>query len=153
MMCLRRVRTMLEVGLLPTLAVAAMLAVAAAEPARIPVAKADPPAGKEKQQETETNRQPGCRHGGLYPVCRRVPLTKKKPQVEYSMKCEPVCVPGCSLLSGCRDNCSCTTTRVREKKMLLKKITEQEVTSYEYKIFWVCRSCAFGGGCCGPTNR
>lgn len=33
MMCLRRVRTMLEVGLLPTLAVAAMLAAAAAEPA------------------------------------------------------------------------------------------------------------------------
>lgn len=33
MMCLRRVRTTLEVGLLPTLAVAAMLAAAAADPA------------------------------------------------------------------------------------------------------------------------
>ena len=33
MMCLRRGRIMLEVGLLPTLAVAVMLAAAAAEPA------------------------------------------------------------------------------------------------------------------------
>jgi len=89
----------------------------------------------------------GCCSGGRYPVCRRVAVVKKKPHVEYSVKCEPVCVPGCSLLDGCRDHGSCNNVMIREKKTLLKKITEKESQSYEYKIFWVCRECAFGPGC------
>jgi hypothetical protein len=95
-----------------------------------------------------------CPRGGLYPVCRRVPVTKKKPHVEYDMKCEHVCVPGCSLLAECRDGdgCGCGNIRIREKKTLLKKVTQQEVSSFEYKIVWVCRACAFGGGCCGPAT-
>jgi hypothetical protein len=95
---------------------------------------------------------PHCPRGGLYPVCRRVPLAKKKPHVEYDMKCEQVCVPGCSLLAECRDGCGCDNVRIREKKTLLKKVTQREVSSYEYKIVWVCGACAFGGGCCGPST-
>lgn len=98
-------------------------------------------------------RAPGCCSGGLYPVCRRVAVVKKKPHVEYSVECEPVCVPGCSLLDGCSSGCSCSNATIRKKKTLLKKITEKESPSYEYKIFWVCRSCAFGPGCCDEVSR
>lgn len=124
----------------------------------------------------------GCA-GGLVPICRRVPVTRKKPHTEYSMKCEKVCVPGCGCLAGrgkspprlfpgmtrpVFSGCSapgtssatcdsdtgcgqavCGDVRIRSRKLLLKKVTQQEVESYEYKIEWVCPSCAFGGGCCG----
>jgi hypothetical protein len=113
----------------------------------------------------------GCT-GGLVPVCRRVPIKRKKPHTEYSMKRETVCVPGCGCLrprlaghrSGECTPCGCTScgsdsacgqdacgdVRIRSRKSLLKKVTQREVESYEYKVEWVCPSCAFGGGCCGP---
>jgi len=102
---------------------------------------------------------PSCR--GFIPVCRRVPLTIKKPKVEYRMKCELVCVPGCGCLKhggrgGC-DRCShgeCGDARIRQKKLLLKEVTEEERQSYEYKIFWVCPACAgFGGSCTDDPER
>jgi hypothetical protein len=109
-----------------------------------------PPAGSKAAAERDALH---CPRGGLYPVCRRVPVTKKKPHVEYDIKCEPVCVPGCSLLASCRDGCGCEHVRIRDKKTLLKKVTQQEVSSYEYKIVWVCGACAFGGCCGGPLAR
>ncbi len=126
-----------------TLGLGAMLAAAAlwaAEPA--PAPPTEPPRAAADQEASA----PTCPRGGLYPVCRRVPLKKKKPHVEYQMKCEPVCVPGSGLLGGCPTGGGGGTT-IREKKSLLKKTTEREVDSYEYKIFWVCRACAFGDGC------
>jgi hypothetical protein len=125
------------------LGLGAMLAAAAlaAEPA--PAPPTEPPRAAADQEASA----PSCPRGGLYPVCRRVPLKKKKPHVEYQMKCEPVCVPGAGLLGGCSTGCGCGTTTIREKKSLLKKTTEQEVDSYEYKLVWVCRACAFGDGC------
>jgi hypothetical protein len=121
---------------------AAMLVAAAlaAEPAPAPPAEPRPAAAGPEAPPRH------CPRGGLYPICRRVPLKKKKPHVEYQIKCEPVCVPGACLLGGCSTGCGCGTT-IREKKSLLKKTTEKEVDSYEYKIVWVCRACAFGDGC------
>jgi len=121
---------------------AAVIATGAALPA------APPPAAKTTAPEREPDRSAGC-PGGLVPVCRRVPTTRKKLHVEYDLKCEPVCVPGCGLLGHHAGECRCGSARVREKKTLLKKVTEQEIASHEYKIFWVCRACAFGTGCCG----
>jgi hypothetical protein len=125
-----------------TLGLAAMLVAAAlaAEPA--PAPPAEPPAAAGPEAPL-----PRCPRGGLYPICRRVPLKKKKPHVEYQMKCERVCVPAAGLLGGCSTGCGCGSTRIREKKSLLKKTTEKEVDSYEYKLVWVCRACAFGDGC------
>jgi len=94
----------------------------------------------------------------LVPVCRRVPVKKKKPHTEYEMKCELVCVPGCGCLThghhgkvGCTDcdEARCDDMRVREKKLLVKKVTEKETDSYEYKVEWVCADCAAGRSCCG----
>jgi hypothetical protein len=93
----------------------------------------------------------------LVPVCRRVPVTKKKPHVEYEMKCELVCVPGCGCFkhgtahAGCTDcdDSRCDDVRVRQKKLLVKTITEKETESYEYKVEWVCADCAAGRTCCG----
>lgn len=94
----------------------------------------------------------------LVPVCRRVPVKKKKPHTEYEMKCELVCVPGCGCLThghkavvGCTDcdEARCDDMRVRQKKLLVKKVTEKETESYEYKVEWVCADCAAGRSCCG----
>lgn len=94
----------------------------------------------------------------LVPVCRRVPVKKKTPHTEYEMKCELVCVPGCGCLThghkavvGCTDcdEARCDDMRVREKKLLVKKVTEKETESYEYKVEWVCADCAAGRSCCG----
>lgn len=92
----------------------------------------------------------GCCRGGLFPVCRRVATTRTKLETEYEMTCTPVCVPGCGLLARCGGACGCTTATVRQQKRLLKKVTEKQVASYEYKIVWVCRACAFGGCCRRP---
>jgi hypothetical protein len=96
----------------------------------------------------------------LVPICRKVPVKKKKPHVEYDIKCELVCVPGCGCLGhgnsggvGCTD-CDegrCDDVRVRQKKTLLKTVTEKETESYEYKVEWVCADCAAGSGCCGSS--
>lgn len=95
---------------------------------------------------------------GLIPVCRRVPVTITKPRTEYRMETELVCEPGCGGLRGCllratSSDCGCCeNATVRTKKRLVKKVTDQKVASYEYKVFWVCRACAgFGGRC--PRDR
>jgi hypothetical protein len=80
------------------------------------------------------------------------------------MKCELICVPGCGCLKhghrgpvGCTDcdEGACDDVRVRQKKLLVKKVTEKETESYEYKVEWVCADCAAGRRCCGswPTSR
>ena len=135
-------------SVLAPMAIVTLFAAAATKPPVAPEATT----GQARAQTPAEPDTPQCPRGGLYPVCRRVPITKKKPHVEYDMKCEPVCVPGCSLLAGCHDDCDCGTARIRDKKTLVKKVTQQEVSSYEYKIVWVCRTCAFGGGCCGPAT-
>lgn len=135
---------------------------------RTPAAKPKAPAAKDKGKPAakpdKADESPSCLDGsrcGLVPVCYRVPITKKKKHTEYDMKCELVCVPGCSLLHGHHDGCSscsegcghdgCENVDIRKKLLLLKKVTEKEQESYEYKIKWVCPSCSgmIGGGCTG----
>jgi len=89
-------------------------------------------------------------------------VKKKKPHVEYEMKCELVCVPSCGCLTygrrgpvGCTDcgEARCDDVQVRRKKLLVKKVTEQETESYEYKVEWVCAKCAASGSCgSGPAS-
>lgn len=104
--------------------------------------------------------QGGCCDRPLVPVCRRVPTTKKKPKTEYDVKCELVCVPGCSGHScgkrhtGCSETCSesagccgtdcCKRASIRPKKTLLKTVVDEEVDAWEYKVEWVCADCAAG---------
>lgn len=113
---------------------------------------------KDEKRKKETNDC--CGRPGMIPVCRCVPITKKKSHTEYDTKCELVCVPGCGLLHGrclgghgsghspgcCDDGCpSCADVRIRQRKTLQKRVTEKEYDTYEFKIEWVPASCAFGG--------
>ncbi len=156
---LRRIWSGLAV--VPALAVAFLFAGASAKPPEVASPSKSleeeyvPPIemAAEVNHGHETVSAPNCCRGGRYPVCRRVAIVKKKPHTEYDAKCELVCVPGCSLFHGCKDGCSCNNVVIREKKTLLKKVTEKESCSYEYKIFWVCRSCAFGSGCSSEVSR
>ena len=114
-------------------------------------AKDDKNAAKNKQETNDC-----CGRPGMIPVCRCVPITKKKKHTEYDKKCELVCVPGCGLLHGghgaghapgcCDDGCpSCADIRIRHRYTLQKRVTDKEYDSYEFKIEWVPASCAFGG--------
>jgi hypothetical protein len=118
-------------------------------------AKSDKKEGKKKEETNDC-----CGRPGMIPVCRCVPITKKKSHTEYDTKCELVCVPGCGLLHGhclgghgaghapgcCDDGCpSCADVRIRQRKTLQKRVTEKEYDSYEFKIEWVPARCAFGG--------
>lgn len=118
-------------------------------------AKSDKKEGKKKEETNDC-----CGRPGMIPVCRCVPVTKKKSHTEYETKCELVCVPGCGLLHGhclgghgaghapgcCDDGCpSCADVRIRQRKTLQKRVTEKEYDSYEFKIEWVPARCAFGG--------
>lgn len=140
-----------------------------APPAPEPAAEASPP-------EKPSDQEMLCR--GMIPVCRRVAVEIKKPHTEYSMTCELVCVPGSNCLRHCLlgrclhghglfphwlfhrgEDCDCPSGNacdrgtVREKKRLLKKVTEKKVASYEYKIAWVCPACAGLGGVCQAVHR
>lgn len=124
----------------------------------IPAAAADGPAASAIPEAEYAGGCVSCTGSPrLVPVCRKVPIKKKKPHVEYEMKCELVCVPGCGCLKhgtgpvGCTDcdDSRCDDVRVRQKKLLVKKITEKETDSYEYKVEWVCADCAAGRRCCG----
>lgn len=120
--------------------------------------KEDQEEGKKKKEDFNDC----CGRPGMIPVCRCVPVTKKKSHTEYDTKCELVCVPGCGLLHGHDTKCmaagctgvgcpSCADVRIRQRKTLLKRVTEKEYDTYEFKIEWVPARCAFGGCLdCGP---
>jgi hypothetical protein len=116
--------------------------------------------GDKKNETSKKETNDCCGRPGMIPVCRCVPITKKKSHTEYDTKCELVCVPGCGLLHGhhlgghgsghapgcCDDGCpSCADVRIRQRKTLQKRVTEKEYATYEFKIEWVPASCAFGG--------
>ena len=116
--------------------------------------------GDKKDEKGKKETNDCCGRPGMIPVCRCVPITKKKSHTEYDTKCELVCVPGCGLLHGrclgghgsghspgcCDDGCpSCADVRIRQRKTLQKRVTEKEYDTYEFKIEWVPASCAFGG--------
>lgn len=90
----------------------------------------------------------GCCDGPvLVPVCRCVPTTRKKQKTEYDVKCEIVCVPGCSSqflgkrAPGCCEKPCCDHATIRSKKTLIKKVVDEEEPSWEHTIEWVCADC------------
>jgi hypothetical protein len=124
-------------------------------------ATADDPAAPEKIEAAYSGGCLSCTGSPrLVPICRRVPIKKKTPHVEYEMKCELVCVPGCDCRRhgrgpvGCidSDENGCGDAHVRQKKLLVKKVTEKETESYEYRVEWVCADCAAGQGRCGSGS-
>ena len=143
---------------LATVILAASLAAAA--PAR-----AAEESGKKSKTDAAEAESPACRFCGsgcgLRAVCVCEPVTKKKSKTTYSMKCEPVCVPGPRCLhhatgqiagAGCAgpacDGC-CGNATVRTKKVLLKEVTDEELDAIEHKVEYVCCHCA--GGDAAPT--
>lgn len=132
--------------------------------------------GKKKEEgkkETEKEKQPECMHCGarcgLEAVCVCECGTKKKPKTEYEVKCDPICVPRCSGLpwpfSLCRHGGGCTDCPtdacrawVRQRKTLVKETKDEEVSTIERKVKYVCCRCSATGktGCCGgelPEKR
>jgi len=164
----RKISPMLVGPVLLILAAASLVQAAeqAADAAKNPPAAsgkaATPPAPYEDSESTPGASGGCCGGPKLVPVCRCVPTTKKKPKTEYEVKCEPVCVPGCGKHlfgkrhsgcsgsspdgAGCCDQPCCDHATIRQKKTLLKKVVEKEEDALEYKVEWVCATCA--AGCC-----
>lgn len=101
---------------------------------------------------------PQCGCNEFKTVCRIVPQTTKTPKVEYSCKCEDICVPGRSQCVGteCVTDCNgCsheekvyqpTCGKVYTKKTLVKTTTTVEKCTYKCVAESVCCKC---GCCCG----
>lgn len=116
----------------------------------------------------EKDRPPACMHCGatcgLVPICVCEPGTKKKPNVEFDVTCEPICVAGCGstpwpfgrghdrvgCTSCCAEPCQCRGW-VRNCKKLKSETTDEEVPTIKRKVAYVCGCCARGPtvGCCG----
>lgn len=85
----------------------------------------------------------GCgSHSGLQKVCRRVCEFKEVKKTYYCEKEEDFCVPG-------RSEESCgkeipTSSEIRTKKHLTKKVVVEKVPVYKLKVEYVCPSCAAG---------
>jgi hypothetical protein len=123
---------------------------------------------KDRQKETAQEKPRACMHCGatcgLEAVCVCECGTKKKPKTEYEAKCDPICVPRCSGLpwpfSHCRHSGGCTECPsdacrawVRQRKILVRETTDEEVSVVERKVKYVCCQCAGCGktGCCGES--
>jgi len=120
-----------------------------------------------KKDAAKKDEKPACMHCGgtccLVPICVCEPGTKKKPQVEFEVKCEPMCVAGCGSkpwpFGQCHDRVGCTSCCeepcrcpgwVRSRKMLKKETVDEEVPTIKRKVAYVCDTCAGRGtGCCG----
>lgn len=140
-----------------------------ADPGKQDNAKKDTAKQDTAKQDTAKQAEPAaCMHCGatcgLVPICVCEPGTKKKPKVEFEVKCEPICVAGCGSkpwpFGSCRGRVGCTTCCeepcrcpgwVRPCKTLKKETTDEEVPTIKRKVAYVCRCCAgrCTAGCCG----
>jgi len=98
---------------------------------------------------------------GLREICVCECSTKKKPKTEYTVTCDPICVPRCGSwpwpwslarclhIGGCAD-CQPAPCRasVRYPKKLIPKTTDEDVAVIERKVESICGSCA---GCGKPS--
>lgn len=124
---------------------------------------ADKPKDSSKSKEDE---KPACMHCGatcgLTPICVCEPGTKKKPKVEFDVKCEPICVAGCSSkpwpFGRCHERVGCTNCCeepcrcpgwVRNCKKLKKETVDEEVPTIKRKVAYVCDTCTG----CDPVAR
>jgi hypothetical protein len=98
---------------------------------------------------------------GLREICVCESSTKKKPKTEYTVTCDPICVPRWSGFSwpfarclhggGCTD-CQPDPCRawVRYRKKLIPETKDEDVAVIERRVESICVSCAGCGkpGCC-----
>jgi len=101
---------------------------------------------------------PQCGSCDFKTVCRVVPQVTKTPKVEYSCKCEEICVPGRSQCVGTENVADCngcsheekvyqpTCGKVYTKKTLVKNTVTVDKCTYKCIAETVCCKC----GCnCG----
>jgi hypothetical protein len=128
--------------------------------------------GKDDKEKPKEDEKPACMHCGatcgLAPICVCEPSTKKQPKVEFDVKCEPICVAGCSskpwpfgrcekrvsCTSCCEEPCRCPGW-VRNCKKLKKETTDEEVPTIKRKVAYICDCCSgeCTAGCCGVEPR
>ena len=100
---------------------------------------------------------------GLRVICVCASSTTKKPKKEYTVTCDPICVPRCGSwpwpwslarclhTGGCAD-CQPAPCRawVRYRKKLIPETKDEDVAVIERKVESICDSCAGCGkpGCC-----
>lgn len=118
--------------------------------------------GKDDKKKSKEDEKPACMHCGatcgLTPICVCEPGTKKQPKVEFDVKCEPICVAGCSSkpwpFGLCHKHVSCTNCCeepcrcpgwVQNVKKLKKETTDEEVATIKRKVAYICDCCAGGG--------
>jgi hypothetical protein len=128
--------------------------------------------GKDDKEKPKEDEKPACMHCGatcgLEPICVCEPGTKKQPKVEFDVKCEPICVAGCSSkpwpFGRCHERVSCTSCCeepcrcpgwVRNCKKLKKETTDEEVPTIKRKVAYICACCSgeCTAGCCEMTPR
>jgi hypothetical protein len=141
-----------------------------AEKAKDKIDKGTDDKAKEDKEKSKKDEKPACMHCGatcgLAPICVCEPGTKKQPKVEFDVKCEPICVAGCSTkpwpFGRCGAHVGCTTCCeepcrcpgwVRNCKKLKKETTDEEVPTIKRKVAYVCDCCAgrCTAGCCEAT--
>lgn len=110
-------------------------------------------------------KTPACMRCGttsnLREICVCECSTKKTPKTEYTVTCDPICVPRWSGFSWPFARClhagGCTACQpapcrawVRSRKKLIPETKDEEVAVIERKVESICDSCAGGGelGCC-----
>jgi hypothetical protein len=133
--------------------------------------------GKDKDKDKDEEAPPKCsRCGarcGLVAFCRCEPGKKKKPKVEYDVKCDPICVARCGGLAcrhasrngSCCDDCSqvncsqancsqedCCNAWVRQRKVLKKTTTDEEVDTIKRTVEYVCCRCLEPPGCAAEAS-
>lgn len=118
------------------------------------------------ERTAERTATPTCLRCGatcdLKPVCVCTPGTRKKPKVEYEVDCEPICLAGCASrpwqvgpchpvgCTSCGPKPSDCPSRIRNRKLLRKETTDEEVCMVERNVAHLCGPCAnrAGPGCC-----
>jgi len=133
--------------------------------AQVRQAASDTP-DKKQADESPKPKTPACmRCGatcGLREVCVCESSTTKKPKKEYTVTCDPICVPRwsgfswpfarCLYGAGCTD-CQPDPCRawVRSRKKLIPETKDEDVAVIERRVESICDRCAGCGkpGCCG----
>lgn len=144
----------------------------AGKPKTAEKAKGKEDKGKDDKEKSKPDEKPACMHCGatcgLAPICVCEPGTKQKPKVEFDVKCEPICVAGCSgrpwpfgrcgahvgCTTCCEEPCRCPGW-VRNCKKLKKETIDEEVPTIKRKVAYVCACCSgrCTAGCCEAAPR
>jgi len=93
-------------------------------------------------------------------VCKKI--EKEITKTCWDVKCEDVCIPGCSECCGevCKqDECGCWSfklwkpacaTSIKTRHIPVKTEVKRKVPSYEWKVEYRCVNCC--GGACAPAG-